>query len=80
MEDHQGSMACLVISNSIRNGDVFVPGQLFAFSSIMLHADPTVHLGQIDGLALSEEIKFGNLEFFTDPRGDLVLAGFSAPH
>jgi hypothetical protein len=72
-------MARLVISNSIHSGGVFIPGQLFAFGSIILHADPTGHLGWVDGFAPDQEIRFGNLKFCTDSWGDLVLAGFSAP-
>jgi hypothetical protein len=74
---HQGSMAHLLISDGIRSGDIFVPGQLFAFGSIMLHADPTGHLDQVDSFTPDQEIRFGNLEFIADSRGDLILTGSS---
>ena len=73
-----GSMARLVINDGIRSGDVFIPGQLFAFGSIVLHASPTGRLGQVGSFSPDQEIRFGNLEFVTDSRGDLILAGLSA--
>ena len=48
-------MACLVISNGIRTGDAFIPCQLFAFGGIVLHANSTSHLDQIDSFALEQE-------------------------
>jgi hypothetical protein len=34
-------MARLVINEEVRTTGTFVPGQIFAFSGIVLHADPT---------------------------------------
>lgn len=59
--------------------DLFVPGQLFAFGSIMLHADSTGHLDQIDNFAPERQIRFGHLEYVTDAWGDLVFTGFTTP-
>jgi hypothetical protein len=59
-------MARLVISDGICGGDVFIPGQLFAFGSIMLHADLTGRLGRVGSFALDQEIRFGNLDFVAD--------------
>lgn len=44
----EGLMVCLVISEEICNKDVFVRGQIFAFGSIVLHAEPASHLGQVE--------------------------------
>ena len=44
-------MARLVISDGIRTGDVFIPGQLFAFGGIVLHANSAGHLDQINNFA-----------------------------
>lgn len=54
-------MARLVISDGIRSGDVFVPGQLFAFGSIVLHANQAGRLGQVGSFTPDQEIRFGNL-------------------
>ena len=67
-------MARLIIGEGIRSGDFFVPGQLFVFSSIVLHANPTGRLDQIDNFAPEHRIRFSNLEYFADRRGDLVFA------
>jgi hypothetical protein len=44
-------MAHLIVGEGIGSRDFFVPGQLFAFGSIVLHADPTGRLDQIDNFA-----------------------------
>src|SRR4051812_41835033 len=71
-------MACLIIGDNVNTGDIFVPRQLFVFGSIVLHADATGHLNQIDNFAPVQHIRFGNLEYFADARGDLIFSGFSA--
>ena len=70
-------MARLVISEEVRNLDSFVPEQIFAFGSIVLHADPTGRLGRVGSFAPDQEVRFGNLEFSVDPRGDLLLTGLA---
>ena len=40
----KGSMARLIIGDGINTGDIFAPGRLFAFGSIILHANSTGHL------------------------------------
>jgi hypothetical protein len=72
-------MARLIMGEGIRSGDFFIPGQLFAFGSIVLHADLTGHLDQIDNFAPKHRIRFGNLEYIADAWGDLVLTGFTTP-
>ena len=71
-------MAHLIIIEGVNSGDLFVLGQLFAFGSIVLHANPTGHLDQINIFGPEHRIRFGNLEYVADARGDLVFAGFAA--
>ena len=66
-------MAHLVISDEIQSKDVFVPSQIFAFGSIVSHADPAGHLGQVRSFIPDQEVRFGNLEFVADSWEDLVL-------
>ena len=71
-------MACLVLGEDISSIDLFVLGQLFAFGSIVLHANSIGRLDKIENFAPEHRIRFGNLEYVTDTRGDLVFAGFTA--
>lgn len=59
--------------------DAFAPGQILAFGNIMLHVDRIGRLGQVKSFTPDQEIRFRNLEFITDSRGDLTLTKFSAP-
>ena len=68
-------MARVFINEEVRSMDSFVPGQIFAFGSIVLHADPTGCHGRVGSFAPDQEVRFGNLEFSIDPRGDLLLTG-----
>ena len=68
----------LLFSDRVRSRDIFVPGQLFAFGSIVLYADSTGHLDQVGNFAPEQEIRFGGLQFVADARGDLIFTGFSA--
>ena len=42
-----------------------------------MHANPTGHLGRVRSFAPDQEIRFGNLEFSVDSRGDLSFAGLA---
>ena len=53
--DRQRLMARLVIGDGIRTRDVFVPSQLFAFGSIVLHANSTGHLVRSTSSLLSRK-------------------------
>ena len=64
-------MVRLVVNEEVRNTGTFVPGQIFTFGSIVLHADPTGRLGRVESFAPNQEVRFGNLEFSVDSRGDL---------
>ena len=71
-------MARLIIEDGVNTGDLFVPDQLFAFGSIVLHANPTSHVDQINSFSPKHQIRFSNLEYIADIRGDLVFVGFAA--
>ena len=70
-------MVRLVVNEEVRNAGIFVPGQIFAFGSIVLHPDPTGRLGRVGCFAPDQEVRFGNLEFSVDSRGDLSLTGLA---
>ena len=59
-------MARLFVNEEVRNTGTFVPRQIFAFGSIVLHADPTGHLGRVESFAPDQEVRFRNLEFSVD--------------
>ena len=67
--------AHLRINDDIGCGKTFVPGQLFTFGSIVLHADSTGRLGQVENFSPGQAIRFGNLEYAADSRGDLAFSG-----
>ena len=73
--DHQGLMAHLQINNNIGWGGIFALGQLLTFGSIVLHADPSNHLGRMENFAPNQVITFERLEYSTDAPRDLVLSG-----
>ena len=72
-------MAPLVIYNNAALGEVFLPGQIFVFGSFALRANSLGHLEQIDSYAPGHQISFGNLDYVTDTRGDLIFQGFTTP-
>jgi hypothetical protein len=55
--------------------NVYVPGQLLVFGSMMFCADSTGHLASIDNYAQAQIITFGGLEYTVDLHGKLVLSG-----
>ena len=73
--DHESLMAGLRINDGIGCGDIFVPDQLFAFGSILLHADPSGCLDQVESLTPGQAFQFGKLEYDIDSRGELVFSG-----
>ena len=72
-------MARLLTSRGVYGQDATVPGQTPAGSGALSHADPTDHLGQIGSFFPDQEIRFGNLEFTADSRGELVWMRPSTP-
>ena len=77
-------MAPLIIGNDAIQGEVFLPGYIFVFGSFVLRANSLGHLEQIDSYAPGHQVRFGNLNYTADNRGDLIFDGFEpmsgAPH
>ena len=77
-------MAPSIIYNNVVQGEIFLPGQIFIFGGFALRANSLGHLEQIESYAPGHQVRFGNLNYITDIRGDLIFDGFgpqqSAPH
>ena len=77
-------MAPSIISNDAIQGEVFLPGQIFAFGGLVLRANSLGHLEQIESYAPGRQVRFGSLNYTADIRGDLIFDGFEpvsgAPH
>ena len=69
-------MASSIINNDVVHGETFLPGQIFVFGGFALRANSLGHLEQIDSYAPGHQISFGNLDYVTDIRGDLIFDGF----
>ena len=69
----KGSMAHLQINNNI-GCDIFVPGQLFTFNNIILHANSTGRVDHVESFVSNQVINFGSLEYTADSHGDLALS------
>src|SRR3954464_14668795 len=77
-------MAPLIIDNDAVLGEVFLPGQIFVFGGFPLRANSFGHLEQIESYAPGHQVRFGNLNYTADIRGDLIFDRFEpmsgAPH
>ena len=69
-------MAPSIIANDAIQGEVFLPGQIFVFGGFALRANSLGHLEQINSYAPGHQVRFGNLNYTTDIRGDLIFDGF----
>ena len=69
-------MAPLIVINDSSQGETFLPGQIFVFGGFALRANSLGHLEQIDSYAPGHQIRFGNLNYTADIRGDLIFDGF----
>ena len=73
-----------IIGNDAIPGEVFLPGQIFVFGGFVLRANSLGHLEQIESYAPGDQVRFGNLNYTADIRGDLIFDGFEpmsgAPH
>ena len=69
-------MAPSIIGNDAIQGEVFLPGQIFVFGGFVLRANSLGHLEQIESYAPVRQVRFGNLNYTTDIRGDLIFDGF----
>ena len=65
-------------------GENFLPGQIFMFGGFALRANSLGHLEQIESYTPGCQVRFGNLNYTADIRGDLIFNGFEpmlgAPH
>ena len=77
-------MAPSIIGNDAVQGEVFLPGQIFVFGSFAVRASSLGHLEQTESYAPGHQVRFGNLNYTADIRGDLIFDGFEpmsgAPH
>ena len=73
-----------IIGNDAVQGEVFLPGQIFIFGGFILRANSLGHLEQIESYAPGHQVRFENLNYTADIRGDLIFDGFEpmsgAPH
>ena len=69
-------MAPTIIDSDAVQGDAFLPGQIFVFGGFALRANSLGHLEQIDSYAPGHQVRFGNLNYTDDIRGDLIFDGF----
>ena len=71
-------MARLFINNDAVSRETFLPGQVFVFGGFVLRANSIGRLEQVDSYAPGHQIRFGNLNYIVDIRGDLIFEGFAA--
>ena len=69
-------MAPSIIASDAAQGEVFLPGQLFVFGGFALRANSLGHLKQIESYAPGRQVRFGNLSYTADIRGDSIFDGF----
>ena len=84
MPSCKGLMAPSIIGNDAIQGEVFLPGQIFVFSSFALRANSLGHLEQMGSYPPGRQVRLGSLNYTADIRGDLIFDGFEpqpgAPH
>ena len=77
-------MAPPIIDSDATQGETFLPRQIFVFGGFALRANSLGHLEQIERYAPGHQVRFGNLNYTADIRGDLIFDGFDpmscAPH
>ena len=59
-----------IIFNDAVQGEVFLLGQIFVFGGFVLRANSLGHLEQIESYAPGHQVRFGNLNYTADIRGD----------
>ena len=69
-------MAPSIIASDAVQGETFLPGQIFVFGGFALRANSLGHLEQIESYAPGHQVRFGNLNYTADIRGDLIFDGF----
>ena len=80
----KGLMAPSIVDSDDVQGETFLPRQIFVFGGFVLRANSLGHLEKIDSYAPGHQVRFGNLNYIADIRGDLIFDGFEpmsgAPH
>ena len=71
-----GPMAPSIINNNVVQGETFLPEQIFVFGGFAVWANSLGHLEQIDSYAPGHQVRFDNLNYTADIRGDLIFDGF----
>ena len=69
-------MALSIIDSDAVQGETFLPGQIFVFGGFALRANSLGHLEQIESYAHGHQVRFGNLNYTADIRGDSIFDGF----
>ena len=67
-------MAPLIVNNTVQ-GETFLPGQIFVLGGFTLRANSLGHLEQIESYAPGHQVRFRNLNYTDDIRGDLIFDG-----
>ena len=75
MSPLQGLMAPSIVNNTVQ-GETFLPGQIFVFGGFALRANTLGHLEHINSYAPGHQVRFRNLNYTADIRGDLIFDGF----
>ena len=65
-----------IINNDAVQDEAFLLGQIFVFGGFTLRANSLGHLEQIESYAPGHQVRFGNLNYMADIRGDLIFNGF----
>ena len=68
-------MASSIANNTVQ-GETFLPGQIFMSGGFAVRANSLGHLEQIDSRAPGHQLRFRNLNYTADIRGDLIFHGF----
>ena len=71
-------MAHLFANDDVASSETFLPAQVFVFGGFVLRANSIGHLEQVDSYAPGHQIRFGNLNYIADIRGDLIFEWFAA--
>ena len=69
-------MAPSIIGNDPIQGEVFLLGEIFLFGGFALRANSVGHLEQIESYTPGHQVRFGNLNYTADIRGDFIFDGF----
>ena len=68
-------MAPSIIDSDAVQGEV-PPGQIFVFGGFALRANSLGHLEQVESYTPGHEVRFGNLNYTADIRGDMIFDKF----